>query len=167
MGARYSFTPVAIETFGAMGKRLFTFVKELGHRIRQCTGEVKARDYVLQHLSVAAQRGNAASVLGSGVGICGRPVRAKAALHVKLPIHSFFFLYLCLFAFSSPRTVYGRKKNPQRSELDDHVVDDTRVLNYDLHVHCHLSEYRQEHEIVQCCSECCMPDHKNPNQPTF
>ena len=38
---------------------------ELGHRVRQCTGEVKARAYLLQCLSVAIQRGNAASVLGS------------------------------------------------------------------------------------------------------
>ena len=65
LGAGYSFTPVAIETFGAMGKMSLTFVKELGHRVRQCTGEVKARAYLLQRLSVAVQRGNAASVLGS------------------------------------------------------------------------------------------------------
>ena len=58
-------TPVAIETFGAMGKRSFTYVKELDHTVRQCTGEVKARAYLLQRLSVAVQKGNAASVLGS------------------------------------------------------------------------------------------------------
>ena len=37
-------------------------------------------------------------------------------------------------------------ENPQQSEVDDHVVDDTRVLKHD--IHCHLSEYRQEHETV-------------------
>ena len=71
LGPEYSFTPVAIETFGAMGKRSLTFVKELGHRVRQCTGEVKAKAYLLQRLSVAVQRGNAASVLGSLRGLSG------------------------------------------------------------------------------------------------
>ena len=36
---------LAIETFEAMGIRSFSFVKELGHRVRQWTGEVKARAY--------------------------------------------------------------------------------------------------------------------------
>ena len=65
LGAGYSFTPVAIETLGAMGKRSLAFVRELGHRVMQCTGEVKARTYLLQHLSIALQRGNAVSVMGS------------------------------------------------------------------------------------------------------
>ena len=67
----YSFTPVAIESLGAMGKRSLTFVKELGHRVRQCSGEVKARAYLLQRLSVAVQRGNAVSVLGTVKGRSG------------------------------------------------------------------------------------------------
>jgi len=53
LGAGYSFTPVAIETLGAMGKRSLAFVRELGHRVMQSTGEVKARTYLLQRLSVA------------------------------------------------------------------------------------------------------------------
>ena len=36
LGAGYSYTPVAIESLGAMGKRSLAFVKELGHRVRQC-----------------------------------------------------------------------------------------------------------------------------------
>ena len=71
LGSGYSFTPIAMETLGAMGKRSLTFVKELGHRVRQCTGEVKARAYLLQRLSVAVQRGNAALVLGSVRGQSG------------------------------------------------------------------------------------------------
>jgi len=71
LGAGYSFTPVAIETLGAMGKRSQAFVRELGHRVTQCTGEVKARTYLLQRLSVALQRGNAVSVMGSVGGRSG------------------------------------------------------------------------------------------------
>ena len=65
LGVGYSFAPIAIETFGAMGKNTLSFLKELGHRVSRCTGEVKAKAFLLQRLSVAVQRGNAASVLGS------------------------------------------------------------------------------------------------------
>ena len=71
LGAGYSFTPVTIESLGAMGKKSLAFVKELGHRVRQCSGEVKARAYLLQRLSVAVQRGNAVSVLGTVRGQSG------------------------------------------------------------------------------------------------
>ena len=54
-----------------MGKRSLAFVKKLGHRVRQCLGEVKARAYFLQRLSVAVQRGNAVSVLGTVRGQSG------------------------------------------------------------------------------------------------
>ena len=56
---------VAIETSGAMGPRTTEFLKELGYRLRQVTGEVKASTYLQQHLSVAIQRGNSDSVLGT------------------------------------------------------------------------------------------------------
>jgi len=71
LGAGYSFTPVAIEILGAMGKRSLAFVRELGHRVMQRTGEVKTRTYLLQRLSVALQRGNAVSVMGSVGGQSG------------------------------------------------------------------------------------------------
>ena len=46
------FTPVAIETTGVFGPRTTEFLKELGHRLRQVTGEAKSfayltRDYQL------------------------------------------------------------------------------------------------------------------------
>ena len=43
LGVGYSFTPVAIETLGAMGKKSLAFLKDLGHRVRQRTGEVRLR----------------------------------------------------------------------------------------------------------------------------
>ena len=57
--------PIAIETSGAMEPRTGSFSKEMGHRLRQVTGEARALAYLLQHLSVAIQRWNAASVLGT------------------------------------------------------------------------------------------------------
>ena len=61
----HSFAPVAIETSGAIGPRTSEFLWQLGRRLRQVTGEVKSTTYLLQRLSVAIQRGNAASVLGT------------------------------------------------------------------------------------------------------
>ena len=48
------FTPVAIETTGVFGSRTTEFLKELGHRLRQVSGEANSymltlpRDYQLQ-----------------------------------------------------------------------------------------------------------------------
>ena len=58
------FTPVAIETTGVFGPRATEFLKELGHRLRQASGEANSSAYLTQRLSVAIQWGNAASVLG-------------------------------------------------------------------------------------------------------
>ena len=59
------FVPVAVETSGVFGTEALEFVKDLGHRLQQSTGESKAGLYLLQRLSVAIQRGNAAAVLGT------------------------------------------------------------------------------------------------------
>ena len=48
LGLGYSFTSIAIETFGAMGKNTLSFLKDLVHRERRCTGEVKAKAFLLQ-----------------------------------------------------------------------------------------------------------------------
>ena len=59
------FSPIAIETLGAIGPKSLALLKELGRRIRAETGEPKSREYQLQRLSVAIQRGNCTSVLES------------------------------------------------------------------------------------------------------
>ena len=41
------------------------FLKELGRRLCNVIGEVKTRSYLLQRLSAAVQRGNAAAVVGT------------------------------------------------------------------------------------------------------
>ena len=65
LGPAYFFTPVAIETSGACGPLTLEFLRDLGNRLRQATGEESSFAYLLQRLSVAVQRGNAASVLGT------------------------------------------------------------------------------------------------------
>ncbi len=59
------FSPIAIETLGAIGPMSLTLLRELGRRIAVETGEPKSTEYLLQRLSVAVQRGNCTSVLGS------------------------------------------------------------------------------------------------------
>ena len=61
----YTFKPVSIETAGVFGPETGAFLTELGNRIRRVSGEVKAKSYLFQRLSVAIQRGNAASVIGT------------------------------------------------------------------------------------------------------
>ena len=61
--------PIAIESLGAIGPQSLAFLKDLGSRIRQQTGEERAGHYLLQQLSVAVQRGNSVSIRGSIGGL--------------------------------------------------------------------------------------------------
>ena len=61
----HSFTPVAVETSGAIGPKSLAFLKDLGRRLRQVTGEDRAFSHLLQRVAVAVQRGNPASVMGT------------------------------------------------------------------------------------------------------
>ena len=60
--ASYSFSPIAIETSGAVGPQMAEFLHELGNYLFGFTSEEKAHTciYLLQRV----QRGNAASNLG-------------------------------------------------------------------------------------------------------
>ena len=59
----YDFRPVAVETLGPWGSDGRTFIKEIGDRIRVATGEPRSKSFLFQRISVAIQRGNAASIL--------------------------------------------------------------------------------------------------------
>ena len=65
LNQRHDFTPVAIETAGPFGPETFSFLRDLGCRLKQATGEAKSFSYLQQRLSVAVQRGNAAAVMGT------------------------------------------------------------------------------------------------------
>ena len=65
LDSTHLFTPVAIETLGAMGKEALSFLKELGRRILISTCEPQAYQLLLPRVAVAVQRGNAAAVLGT------------------------------------------------------------------------------------------------------
>ena len=59
---RYFFRPVAVETSGALGPDSHSFLKELGRRISQATGDRRDTERLMQRISVAVVRGNATAV---------------------------------------------------------------------------------------------------------
>lgn len=61
----FIFYPVAIETMGPWGKYGRKLIDEIGKMLKNSTGETKAKSYLIQRISIANQRGNAASVLGT------------------------------------------------------------------------------------------------------
>ena len=56
---------IFIETLGPWNIEGLAFVRELGRRISQVTGDPRETTYLLQRLSVAVQLGNVASFVGS------------------------------------------------------------------------------------------------------
>ena len=65
LAVSHHFVPIAIETSGVMGSGALTFFRDLGRRLKLESGEPRALHFLLQRLSVAIQRGNAAAVLGN------------------------------------------------------------------------------------------------------
>jgi len=62
---RFIFIPVAMETTGVWGEEGLHLMKAIGHRLADATGEMRATSFLLQRMSIAVQRGNATSVLGT------------------------------------------------------------------------------------------------------
>ena len=63
---RYRFEPVAVETTGVVGPSTSRFLKEVGRRIYAVTGESRETAWLMQRVSIAVARGNAASMLAMG-----------------------------------------------------------------------------------------------------
>ena len=54
-----------METLGSWGKLGLKFVKDIGQRIQDNTGEKRSTTFLLQSIGIATQRGNAASIRGT------------------------------------------------------------------------------------------------------
>jgi hypothetical protein len=65
LAARYHFVPITIETLGSLGEEAMQFFRDVGHRVAAETGEPRSLQFLLQRVSVAVQRGNAACVVGT------------------------------------------------------------------------------------------------------
>ena len=61
----YYMIPIAIETFGAWGNEGLCFIKSVGQKIKNLTGNKRSTFFLFQSISMAIQRGNAASILGT------------------------------------------------------------------------------------------------------
>ncbi len=59
------YVPVVIETTGVFGLETLEFLRELSRRLQLVSADHNSFTNLIQRLSVAVQRGNAASVLGS------------------------------------------------------------------------------------------------------
>ena len=62
--ASHSFTPIAIETMGAINPTSTAFLKNLTHGIAMESGKPRSTDFLLQWLSVAVQQGDCALCAG-------------------------------------------------------------------------------------------------------
>ena len=62
---QYCFVPLAVETLGALGEEAATFFRDIGRRIAVAAGEPRSTQFLFQRLSIAIQRGNAASVVST------------------------------------------------------------------------------------------------------
>ena len=65
LSSHYHFVPFAIESLGAMGPSATALIKDLSFRGSRETGENRFGSFLVQRLSIAIQRGNASSVLGT------------------------------------------------------------------------------------------------------
>jgi hypothetical protein len=63
--SQYLFCPFAVETLGSFGEEALQLVRELGGLLRSTTGNAREKTWLIQRISVASQRGNSASVLGT------------------------------------------------------------------------------------------------------
>ena len=62
LSSSYLFSPIAIESLGALGPLSRKIVKEIGRRLCNSSHDKRAHSFLLQRLSVAVQRGNALMV---------------------------------------------------------------------------------------------------------
>ncbi|XP_063360529.1 uncharacterized protein LOC134661400 [Cydia amplana] len=65
LGSGYIFEPFGVETLGSWGPSARRLFKDLASRLVDASGDQRAGQYFAQRISIAIQRGNAASLLGT------------------------------------------------------------------------------------------------------
>ena len=65
LAAQGIFVPIAIETSGVWGKEGRHMIQKIGSKISNLTSEARSTYYLMQRISIAVQRGNVASILGT------------------------------------------------------------------------------------------------------
>ena len=57
--------PVAMETLGSFSPMAMKFLKEVGSRIAEVTGDARSTNFLFQAIGMSTQKGNAASIAGT------------------------------------------------------------------------------------------------------
>ncbi|XP_063385543.1 uncharacterized protein LOC134671614 [Cydia fagiglandana] len=65
LASAYDFVPVALETAGPWGVEARRLFGEIGRRLRERGGDPRSGSYLVQQVSIAVQRGNAAGIMGT------------------------------------------------------------------------------------------------------
>ena len=63
--ANFHFVPVCVETLGTWGEEGLKLIKRIGELMQNVTGEKRSTSFLIQRISVAVQKGNAAAILGT------------------------------------------------------------------------------------------------------
>ena len=58
----YHVIPVGIETLGSFGPHALNFIKDIGQRIMEISGEKRLTSYLMQMIGMAIQRRNSACI---------------------------------------------------------------------------------------------------------
>ena len=62
----HQFEPIVVETMGVYGESTAVFLKAIGRRLVEATGEPREVNWFCQNLAIAIQQGNAFSILSAG-----------------------------------------------------------------------------------------------------
>jgi len=62
---QFIFIPIAVETSGVIGKLGLDLIKKIECKIADATNEKRATSFLIQRISIAIQKGNVASILGT------------------------------------------------------------------------------------------------------
>ncbi|KPI99782.1 hypothetical protein RR46_04756 [Papilio xuthus] len=65
LGSEYHFVPFGVETLGPWGPSTLRLFKDISKKIIDITGDRRVGSYLGQRISLAVQRGNAASMFGT------------------------------------------------------------------------------------------------------
>ena len=65
LSTRYEFVPLVVESHGSVCSKASQFFTELGKQLEIQTGEPRASEFFRQSISIAIQKGNALSILGT------------------------------------------------------------------------------------------------------
>ena len=61
----YAFTAFAVESFGPWSSEAHNLIKKIGKKLNEISGDNRSKNFLVQRISLAIQRGNAACVMNT------------------------------------------------------------------------------------------------------